>query len=975
MKDLQQEEISFSFTDSPASAQRDTEDFNILNYVHLLDENPKCKDKHICPNCDGNDLSINKSTGAYSCFSGCGDTKAIRRRCHELAGEALNSQHYNSAGHSSEKKQYQKPGQESSKHNESKPGFKLGRLKSVSLPERRALGNITNKKGVVQYDCFETIYKYGENQEIVRRDFFTDADCTKREKAMWCAKSASASAPQATWEPYYHEELEGQTSALWVEGEKCCNVTREKLQLVTITNRAGSEDLLIATLEKYGIERLVILPDNDAAGQTKANKLKKAAEGSKVNISLLDITKFWKDCPPAQDIADWIEHLDDQKINPGLIVEIIEKQINDDLKKKNKLKEEEDYFAKNNSYEVKSTPEQTILETVFELNQDWIVLNNSFYQYSKNSVWVLVSDVKVEKLIVENLRKLYTLTRDKDGGFVQVYNFAGERNKKNSMGFCRSALSCELPAEHNQHLIAFDNGVLDTRVGRLLPHSKDYLLTHKIEGDYQKSDVCPEFVLNYFKETLGAENINLLRAVICMVLDPSAPYGFFVHFGGQSGGGKGTLINLIQSLLPPENVSSLGTFKEVASPEKRHQYLSQARLATFEDLGGFQSEVRDFYKLVDNHPLNGRQLNNATGYTRQWNCRFLMASVLELQIENSGDGWARRVIKFKLKRRDTKKIDSQLKNKLKAYRSEIINWALSMNAEVRNELLETARFLPQMAELNAEQARNSSSVLQFIDSSLATSDDEFDVLESAVLYDNYKSFCEASRLKAFSYSLFVNHLKDRIHDHHVDAKQIRKNGKRETIKAYWKNIKFSSNSLFQSVNNVIFCNKAEFQSGGLEDFDSFSFEAPPPPPPETEAINETTAPIVPEIGSIAEIVLADNTTEVVKIVQKRQDIYTCLNQTGQERQILDITEAVCFSQKEAEAITQELGSTIKQFGFPPAGSWILVDEKLAYVNSVEPSCYVYILKGEINTFPRVKGWEPIDIKKYSEMGIRSGIHS
>ncbi|MBW4607204.1 MAG: hypothetical protein KME22_08260 [Hassallia sp. WJT32-NPBG1] len=974
MKDLQ-EETSFSFTDSPASAPRDTEDFDIRGYLSYLEPHPKVKDKFHCPNCLANDLSVNPKTGQYSCFSGCGDTKAIRRKCHDLAGESSNKQYYNSSGDFSAKKQYQKPEQESSEHKESKLDFKLGRLKSAPLPEKKALGNITNKKGVIQYNCTETIYKYATDQEIVRRDFFTDADCTKRKKAMWCAKSASASAPQATWQPYHHEELEGHTTALWVEGEKCTDFTREKLNLVTITNRAGSEDLLIATLEKYGVERLVILPDNDAAGQTKANKLKKAAEGSKVNIFLLDITKFWKDCPPAQDIADWIEHLENQKINPSVIIELIEKEVSNDLNKKNKLKEEEDYFAKNNSYEVKTTPEETILKTVFELNQDWIVLNNSFYQYSKNSVWVLVSDIKIEKLIVENLRKLYTLTRDKDGGFVQVYNFAGERNKKNSMAFCRSALSCELPAEHNQHLIAFCNGVLDTRLGCLLPHSKDYFLTHKIEGDYQKSNVCPEFVLNYFKETLGEENIDLLRAVISMILDPSAPYGFFVHFVGQSGGGKGTLINLLHSLLPPENVTSLGTFKEVASPEKRHQYLSQSRLAYFEDLGGFQSEVRDFYKLVDNHPLNGRQLNNATGYTRQWNCRFLMASVLELQIENAGDGWMRRLIKFKLKRRDTKKIDSQLKNKLKAFRGEIINWALGLDFKLRNELLETARFLPQMAELNAEQARSSSSVLQFIDSCLATSEDKSDVLESAILYDNYKSFCEASGLKAFSYSLFVNHLKDRIHDHHVDAKQIRKNGKRETVKAYWRNIKFSSNLLFQSVNNVIVCNKGEFQSGGLEDFDSFSFAPPPPPEPEAEAINQATTPTLPKIGSIVEIILEDDSTEVVKIVQKTQEGYICLNQRGQERHISDITEAVLFSQQETEIKMQELDSTIQQFGFPSVGSWVLIDEKLAYVRSIEPSCYTHLFKGGQNIIPRVRGWQAIDIKKYPEMGIRLGTHN
>jgi len=962
MKDLQ-EDTNFELNDSHHYQQPEKPDFNILEYVHLLEENPKCKDKYICPNCDANDLSINKSTKAFNCFSGCGDNKAIRRKCHELAGESSqNKQHYNSVSNFPRKQQHSK--QESLENKE----FKLGRLNSVPLPDKKHLGNITNKKGVIQYNCVETIYSYAQEQEIIRRDFYTDSECTKREKVMWCSKTASTSAPQATWKPYRYEELPGHTTALWVEGEKCVDVTREKLGIATITNREGSEPLLIEVLKESGIQTLVILPDNDNAGKRKANKLIKTAENSGINVVLLDITKFWKECPAAQDIADWITDLESKQINHHVIIEQIENDVNQQLKRKNRLREEKEYYAANNLYEVKTTAEETILKALFELKSNWKVFNNNYYEWcDKHFIWKYVSDIKVEKLITEHLRKLYTL-KQTDDGVIKEYTFAGERNKKNSMSFCRSFLSEELPSDHNQHLIAFDNGVLDTRVGCLLPHSKDYFLTHKIEGDYQKSDTCPEFVLNYFIETLGEENIDLLRAVISMMLDPNAPFGFFVHFVGQSGGGKGTLISLIHSLLPPENVTSLGTFKEIASPEKRHQYLSQARLAYFEDLGGFQSEVRDFYKLVDNHSLNGRQLNNATGYTRKWNCRFMMASVLELQIENAGDGWMRRLIKFKLKRRDTKKIDSQLKNKLKAYRVEIINWALGMDYAKRNDLIETARFLPQMAELNAEQARSSSSVLQFIDSCLAPSENDFDILESAELYDNYKTFCEASGLKAYSLNLFITHLKDRIHNHHVDRKQSRMNGKVIGRTAHWKNIKFSSAKTFNAPGDIVFCNKAEFQSGGLEDFDNFSFA---PKIVEPEKIDQAN---VSNVGDIIEIIADDDiSSEVVKIVQIKPNGYTCLNQVGKQRLVTDLKDAICFNEQETEEKLKELNSTPKQFGFPKEGTWIKIEGKLAYVQSIEAYCYTYTLQGGQTRIPTFEEWEAINPKKYAELGLQSGV--
>ncbi|MBW4450980.1 MAG: hypothetical protein KME38_30225 [Spirirestis rafaelensis WJT71-NPBG6] len=961
MKDLQ-EDTNFELNDSHNYQQPEKSDFNILEYIHVLTENPEDKNKYICPNCNANDLSINKSTSAFNCWSGCGDAKAIRRKCHELAGESSqNKQHYNSVSDFPRKQQHSK--QESSENKE----FKLGRLNSVPLPDKKNLGNLTNKKGVVQYNCIETVHKYAENKEVIRLDFYTDSECTKKDKRIWIHNNLT-SAPQATWKPYRYEEISGQKALLWVEGEKCVDVTREKLGITTITNRAGSEPLLIEVLKESGIQTLVILPDNDAAGKTKANKIIKTAENSGINVVLLDITKFWKECPAAQDIVDWITDLESKQLNPHVIIEQIENDVNQELKKKNRLEEQKKYLASNNLYEVQTTVEETILKALFELKKDWVVFNNNFYQYSKDSLWVHISDIKVEKLATEYLRKLYILAKDEHGNLIKVYRFAGEKNKKNSIAFCRSFLSKELPSDHNQHLIAFDNGVLDTRVGYLLPHSKDYFLTHKIEGNYEKSNTCPEFVLNYFTETLGEENLDLLRAVISMMLDPNAPFGFFVHFVGQSGGGKGTLISLIHSLLPPENVTSLGTFKEIASPEKRHQYLSQSRLAYFEDLGGFQSEVRDFYKLVDNHPLNGRQLNNATGYTRHWNCRFMLASVLELQIENAGDGWMRRLIKFKLKRRDTKKIDSQLKNKLKAYRVEIINWALGMDCAKRNELIETARFLPQMAELNAEQARSSSSVLQFIDSCLASSENDSDTLESASLYDNYKSFCDASGLKAFNYSLFVSHLKDRIFNHFVDRKQSRMNGKVIGRTAHWKNIKFSSAKIFESYADIINCNKEEFQNGGLEEFDNFSFT---PKIVEAEKINQDN---ISKAGDIIEIIAEDEiSSEVVRIVQKTPNGYTCLNQAGKQRLVTDLKDAICFNEQETEEKLKELNSTPKQFGFPKEGTWIKIEGKLAYVQSIEASCYTYKLQGEQTWIPTFKEWEAIDPKKYAELGLQSGV--
>jgi len=147
-----------------------------------------------------------------------------------------------------------------------------------------------------------------------------------------------------------------------------------------------------------------------------------------------------------------------------------------------------------------------------------------------------------------------------------------------------------------------------------------------------------------------------------MLIDPTAPYGKFVHVIGPSGSGKGTLLRLWGEIFGLEDSHS-GDFAELSNPESRHQHLTGKSLYAVPDTGGYITGIRPFYELVDNGKLSGRSLYSSCGYTKEWNCRFVVASVDHLQIENAGDGWDRRCLPLLSKGREGLE-DPYLRHKL-----------------------------------------------------------------------------------------------------------------------------------------------------------------------------------------------------------------------------------------------------------------------------------------------------------------------
>ncbi|HEY9708464.1 MAG TPA: hypothetical protein V6D48_09705, partial [Oculatellaceae cyanobacterium] len=174
-------------------------------------------------------------------------------------------------------------------------------------------------------------------------------------------------------------------------------------------------------------------------------------------------------------------------------------------------------------------------------------------------------------------------------------------------------------------------------------------------------------------------------------------------------------------------------------------------------MGGFVQGVRAFYELVDNGELSGRALFNPVGYMKLWNVRFWAASVDFLQIENAGDGYARRAYLIPVKAR-TVKPDPDLKLLLEAVKADVISWALAMPREERDRILLSEPENERVINLRLDAALYGDSTKSFVDNCLRPTH-EPGFMHHHLLHTVYTAYCKEHGYTPLGMSKFISHLK------------------------------------------------------------------------------------------------------------------------------------------------------------------------------------------------------------------------
>lgn len=458
---------------------------------------------------------------------------------------------------------------------------------------------------------------------------------------------------------------------------------------------------------------------------------------------------------------------------------------------------------------------------------EYCVIDGAFYREAQG-VWEALGDEEVEKLISDQLKKLYRIKFDKET-VRKIFSFASAKNLKSTFVFNRAALAIpKAKRPDSQYLINFKNGVLNTRTNELLPHSRELYLTSQIQADYVQGQDCPKAFLRFVERCYGLNQLPLIRACIRYCVDYSLPFGWFLHLIGKSGTGKGTLTKFLRKI-HGQFYKGLNEFSVLNTPEGRYQNLTGARLVALPDVIGALPKLNAFYELVDNGALSGRALYSSKAATIQWNCRFILASVDPIRFENPDSGWTRRVVPVSTIDREGE-VDPNLAASLEGCEAGVLSWAMGMAREEVIAQFTTERTTsPEYLRLRDEQAIVSDSIQAFIDSCLSPSD-QGEEINKYQLFGYYKAFCESTGKKPKEFNGFCRGIKSELTSKFEAARTTKsEGGKIVSIPARFINIQVVNPLLFipkvlpggtlaTEEQAIYSCNVTRLHEGGLQQF-------------------------------------------------------------------------------------------------------------------------------------------------------------
>ena len=326
------------------------------------------------------------------------------------------------------------------------------------------------------------------------------------------------------------------------------------------------------------------------------------------------------------------------------------------------------------------------------------VVQNRFRRYDPEAGYFRhISIPSIEQEIAEMLTKVYVLKGQEQ---TKAYQFTTNLRTTG----CKKWLATNLFRDDEMFVpsstaIAFRNGTAYWRNGawELGEHSADNRLTHHIDTDFQPGAECPEVLREFIRTSYGLKYLEIIRALIAYTADPRYGCQIILFLLGPTGSGKGTLLHLLQSLVPEESRSSLGRFDEISGPDKLCQHVMGKQMLVWPDVQGKQGGITNVYKLTDpGTKLSARALFSSENVSFEYRGRVMCASTSPIQLEHAGSGLMRRLLTLETM---DQKLDSdllpqdrsnsgKLENLLVSKLGEIVGWALAMPEEQVKEVLQ-----------------------------------------------------------------------------------------------------------------------------------------------------------------------------------------------------------------------------------------------------------------------------------------------
>ena len=697
--------------------------------------------KYECICCGANDFSINKHTGAYQCFSGGCDTKEIYQKALEMSGRLTEYQ--------PQKRTAIPPAIKP------KPAPLPDSVELTLLPEevREPNPEVKTEEGKTK-----TLYPYAADLRVDRVDF---SDGQKKVRPYHLVGGDWVKGKgELDWPAYRESEVEATLkhgARGWLplaEGEKCVEALRglgvAAITLAGFDWRESPMQRVLKKLKNQGLPGICYIPDHDAEGRRKAEKVALAAAAVGLPHIELSMLSLWPECPEKGDIADWIE---EASMERPQFIERLEKEIHRALAER-RWEAVEALDGALTEIEAEATepePEKTKIPTPRQVGRAIAEkYRKSWAFHNEQKVWRCFNGKYWEAIEGQLFEHLVFLELESLGIDYNNNKYVEDVVKTLRNGL----LVATWETWDKKRYIPFNNGILNLESMELMPHCPESRLTHCLPRDYWEPNAVeiPEstidrlrrFAPKYFKWiswAMGGDSKAITKTLA--IQNGTLAWKFhdlemFIHLIGKPGTGKSTYARFLQKLVGKGNHAA-STLKDLNADYGKAAIIDrQLTVCPDED-----KQVGNFGGLKA--LTGGDNISYRQPYQRKASSPFYGSLVI---ISNnaifSGDttGLERRTSLVNFSNRlDASQRNSRIEDDLESELAMVTWVALSMgDAEVKEFIKGTGRGeIVDFDRMRWELTTHVSSAAAFLQEHLIH--DPNGRIPSATLYQRYENFC------------------------------------------------------------------------------------------------------------------------------------------------------------------------------------------------------------------------------------------
>ncbi len=317
--------------------------------------------------------------------------------------------------------------------------------------------------------------------------------------------------------------------------------------------------------------------------------------------------------------------------------------------------------------------------------------------------------------------------------------------------------------------LPFQNGVLDIKSRKLLPHTTGNRFTWQLPRNYDNSTKEFSIIERFLDESTG-NNTAIKKVLYCYlnaIIKGRSDLQQFLHLQGEGGTGKSSFLNLAIMLIGTENMrsTSLGDFCgnrfESANCYKK-------RLVIFAGQDKFTGSLQKFKSLTGQDLISAED-KGQKGFQYKYDGMVIVASNNPIFVGNNSSWLKRRLILVPFNHRVDKSKCRNLEDEFKPELNALTSYLLDIPDEEVTRILKNSVDLPEVAEEIQQQWLMTDSIAAWLDQCLihdpvAKTPIGSNKLDTSTLFGHYCQYCQDTNrlgksLTQFSFDLirFCHH--------------------------------------------------------------------------------------------------------------------------------------------------------------------------------------------------------------------------